>query len=51
MTVIHQEQSISRPHPLDLLERTVEENGWAFERASADELTFTMTREATTGQP
>ena len=37
MTVIHQDESVSRPHPLDMLERTVEENGWAFERSAQDD--------------
>ncbi len=29
-------------HPLDLLERTVEANGWAFERAGRDELNLSV---------
>jgi hypothetical protein len=42
MTVIHQDESVSRPHPLDMLERTVEENGWAFERSAQDELNLSV---------
>jgi len=42
MTVIHQDESVSRPHPLDMLERTVEENGWAFERSGPDELNLSV---------
>ena len=42
MTVIHQDESVSRPHPLDMLERTVEDNGWAFERSGRDELNLSV---------
>jgi hypothetical protein len=30
------------PHPLDLIERTVEANGWAFERSERDELNLSV---------
>ena len=42
MTFIHQDELSLVPHPIDMLERTVEENGWAFERASADELNLSV---------
>jgi hypothetical protein len=42
MTVIHQAETVSRPHPLDLLERTVEENGWSYERSGRDELNLSV---------
>jgi len=42
MTVLHQDESVSRPHPLDLLERAVEDNGWAYERASSNELNLSV---------
>ena len=42
MTFIHQAESVSRVHPLDLLERTVEENGWAFDRSNTDELNLSV---------
>ena len=42
MTVIHQDEQVSRPHPLDMLERTVEDNGWAFERSGQDELNLSV---------
>ena len=43
MTVIHQDEFASdAPHPIDLLERTVEDNGWAFERAGRDELNLSV---------
>ncbi|HEY0282129.1 MAG TPA: YbjN domain-containing protein [Rhizomicrobium sp.] len=42
MTVTHQDESVSRHHPLDMLERTVEENGWAFERSGRDELNLSV---------
>ncbi|HVP84305.1 MAG TPA: YbjN domain-containing protein [Rhizomicrobium sp.] len=32
----------SAPHPIDLLERTVEDNGWPFERAGRDELNLSV---------
>jgi hypothetical protein len=42
MTVLHQDVSVGRQHPLDLLERAVEENGWAYERAGANELNLSV---------
>ena len=42
MTVIHQDESASTLHPLDILERTVEENGWSFERSNRDELNLSV---------
>jgi len=42
MTEIHQDESISTPHPLDMLERAVEDNGWAYERAGRDELNLSV---------
>jgi len=42
MKFAHQDESISAPHPLDMLERSVEENGWAFERATRDELNLSV---------
>ncbi len=42
MPVIHQDEPLQAPHPLDLLERTVEDNGWSFERAGKDELNLSV---------
>src|SRR6266705_5961488 len=42
MTVIHQNEPAHTPHPIDMLERAVEENGWAFERAGRDELNLSI---------
>lgn len=42
MTTLHQEEMHPRTHPLDLLERMVEENGWAYERASTEELNMSV---------
>jgi hypothetical protein len=42
MSVIHQEEAFSPPHPIDMLERTVEDNGWPFERAGKDELNLSV---------
>ena len=42
MTVIQQNQPAHIPHPIDMLERTVEENGWPFERAGRDELNLSV---------
>ena len=37
MTVAHQDDEFAlAPHPIDMLERTVEDNGWAFERSGRD---------------
>jgi hypothetical protein len=42
MTVIHQDETAHTPHPIDMLERTVEQNGWAFERSGRDELNLSV---------
>ena len=42
MTVIHQDEFAYAPHPIDMLERTVEDNGWAFERSGRDELNLSV---------
>ena len=43
MTFIpQQDEPNPAPHPIDLLERTVEDNGWAFERAGRDELNLSV---------
>jgi hypothetical protein len=42
MTFAHQDETVSAPHPLDMLERSVEENGWAFERSARDELNLSV---------
>ena len=33
---------LSAPHPLDMLEQAVEDNGWAFERSGRDELNLSV---------
>jgi len=42
MPVTHQDDFIFAPHPIDMLERTVEDNGWAFERNGKDELNLSV---------
>ena len=42
MTLAHHEESTTGPHPLDLLEHAVEDNGWAFERSGRDELNLSV---------
>lgn len=42
MTVLHQNIDTRRSHPLDLLESSMEESGWAFERLGHDELTISV---------
>ncbi len=42
MTVVHHDELISGPHPLDMLERSVEDNGWPFERSGRDELNLSV---------
>lgn len=42
MNFVHQEELSAAPHPIDLLERTVEDNGWPFERAGRDELNLSV---------
>jgi hypothetical protein len=43
MSLAHVDQVIAAHHPLDMLERTVEDNGWAFERSGKDELNLSVT--------
>lgn len=42
MSLAHQNETVSAPHPLDMLEQTVEENGWPFERSGRDELNLSV---------
>ena len=42
MTLAHHEEFAAGPHPLDLLEHAVEDNGWAFERSGRDELNLSV---------
>jgi len=42
MSLAHQDEVASVPHPLDILERTVEDNGWPFERSGRDELNLSV---------
>jgi hypothetical protein len=42
MSLAHQDETFSAPHPLDMLERTVEDNGWPFERQGRDELNLSV---------
>ena len=43
MTITHlDDEPLDELHPLDLLERAVEANGWAFERAGRDELNLSV---------
>ncbi|HXL99004.1 MAG TPA: YbjN domain-containing protein [Rhizomicrobium sp.] len=42
MTLVHHEEFVAGPHPLDLLEHAVEDNGWAFERSGRDELNLSV---------
>jgi hypothetical protein len=42
MTVSHYAEAPTAIHPIDMLERAVEENGWAFERAGRDELNLSV---------
>jgi hypothetical protein len=42
MSFPHIDEPQSVLHPLDLLERTVEANGWAFERSERDELNLSV---------
>ena len=43
MTVAHYDEEItSESHPLDMLERCVEDNGWPFERSGRDELNLSV---------
>jgi len=43
MTVAHHdEETLTAHHPLDMLERSVEDNGWPFERSGRDELNLSV---------
>lgn len=42
MAGLHQMETHTHTHPLDLLEQTVEDNGWAFERPGVDELDLSV---------
>ena len=43
MTITHlDDEPLDMLHPLDLLEKAVEANGWAFERAGRDELNLSV---------
>ena len=42
MSLAHQEETPSAIHPLDMLEQSVEENGWPFERSGRDELNLSV---------
>jgi hypothetical protein len=42
MTSIQLDDFALAPHPIDMLERTVEDNGWAFERSGRDELNLSV---------
>lgn len=42
MTVTHQDELVSAPHPIDVLESAVEDNGWAYERSGRDELNLSV---------
>ena len=43
MSIMHlDDEPVGTLHPLDLLERAVEANGWAFERAGRDELNLSV---------
>ncbi len=42
MNGIHQDETQTAHHPLDMLERAVEDNGWPFERAGRDELNLSV---------
>ncbi|MBN9572118.1 MAG: YbjN domain-containing protein [Alphaproteobacteria bacterium] len=42
MTVAHQDRTSTAAHPLDMLERTVEDQGWPFERSGRDELNLSV---------
>ena len=42
MSLAQQDEQFTVHHPLDLLERTVEDNGWPFERQGRDELNLSI---------
>ena len=42
MSLAHLDQPVVAPHPIDILEHAVEENGWPFERSGRDELNLSV---------
>ena len=42
MTSIQLNEALTSPHPLDMLEQAVEDNGWHFERSGRDELNLSV---------
>ncbi|MBI1328421.1 MAG: hypothetical protein GC166_00805 [Alphaproteobacteria bacterium] len=42
MSLAYQDQTVAAPHPIDMLEATVEDNGWPFERSNRDELNLSV---------
>ena len=42
MTTIQLNETPAGPHPLDMLEQAVEDNGWQFERCGRDELNLSI---------
>jgi hypothetical protein len=42
MSVAYHDELTTGPHPLDMLERSVEDNGWPFERSGPDELNLSV---------
>jgi len=42
MSLAHLDEPVVAPHPIDILEHTVEENGWPFERSGKDELNLSV---------
>ena len=42
MSLAQQEEPIAEFHPLDMLERSVEDHGWPFERSGRDELNLSV---------
>lgn len=42
MSVAHHDELNLSHHPLDMLERSVEDNGWPFERSGRDELNLSV---------
>ncbi|HEY3778308.1 MAG TPA: YbjN domain-containing protein [Rhizomicrobium sp.] len=42
MSLAQQQQTVADFHPLDMLEQSVEEHGWPFERSGRDELNLSV---------
>ena len=42
MSIAHHEELALAAHPLDMLEKSVEDNGWPFERSGKDELNLSV---------